>query len=115
MDKNCLVFVIWRNPLFLESIRALLHHPQIQLVGASSDFSQAHDEIAVLRPDVVIIEGNSGGTSIDSETLPILISTARVIQMSLDDNELNLFQHQQRTLADADDLLSMILEEGDTE
>ena len=35
--------------------------------------------------------------------------------MSLDDNELNLFQHQQRTLADADDLLSMILEEGDTE
>jgi len=112
--KNYLVFVIWINPLFLESIRALLSHPEIQLVGASSDFAQAHSEIAILRPDVVIIEGNSDGTPFDSETLPILISTARVIQMSLDDNELILFQHQHRTLADADDLLSMILEEGDS-
>jgi AmiR/NasT family two-component response regulator len=113
--KTCLVFVIWTNPLFLESIRALLGHPEIKLVGASSDISNAYEEIIVLRPDVVIIESNSDGTPVDSETLPILLSTARVIQMSLDDNELNLFQHQQLTLADADDLLSMILEEGDTE
>jgi len=33
--------------------------------------------------------------------------------MSLDDNELNIFQHQHRTLAEAEDLLTMILEEGD--
>ena len=111
--KNCEVFVIWTNPLFLESIRALLKNPDIQLVGAGSNFSQAQKEITALRPDVVIIESSSDGNSIDCETLPILKSGSRVIQMSLDDNELNLFQHQHRTLAEAEDLLTMILEEGD--
>lgn len=111
--KSCFVFVIWTNPLFLESIRALLSHPEIHLVGASSDFSQAQKEIAALRPNVVIIEGSSVSSSIDCETLPILKSGARVIQMSLDDNELNLFQYQHRTLAEAEDLITMILEEGD--
>ncbi len=113
--KNCEVFVIWTNPLFLESIRALLKNPNIQLVGAGSNFSQAQKEITALRPDVVIIESSSDGNSIDCETLPILKSGSRVIQMSLDDNELNLFQHQHRTLAEAEDLLTMILEEGDME
>ena len=111
--KNCIVFIIWANPLFLESIRALLSNPEIQLVGASSDFSQAKKEIAVLRPDVVIIEGSSDVSPIDCETLRILTTGSRVIQMSLDDNELNLFQHQHRTLAQAEDLLAMILEEGE--
>ena len=111
--ENCLVFVIWTNPLFYESTRALLNHPEIQLVGASSDFSQARMEIAALRPNVVIIEGSSVSNSIDCETLPILKSGSRVIQMSLDDNELNLYQHQRRTLAKAEDLRAMILEEGD--
>jgi AmiR/NasT family two-component response regulator len=111
--KSCLVFVIWTNPLFLESIRALLKIPEIQLVGAGSNFSQAQKEIAALQPDVVIIESSSDGSSIDRETLPILKSGPRVIQMSLDDNELNLFQYQHRTLTEAEDLLIMILEEGD--
>ncbi len=111
--KSCLVFVIWTYPLFLESLRALLDHPEIRLVGASSDFSQAQKEIAALRPHVVIIEGSSASSPIDCETLPILKSGSRVIQMSLDDNEINLFQHQHRTLAEAEDLLTMILEEGD--
>lgn len=111
--KNCLVFVIWTNPLFLESIRALLNHSKIQLVGAGSNFSQAQKEIVALRPNVVIIESSSDGNLIDCETLSILRSGSRVIQMSLDDNELNIFQHQHRTLAEAEDLLTMILEERD--
>jgi AmiR/NasT family two-component response regulator len=111
--KNCEVFVIWTNPLFLESIRALLKNPEIQLVGAGSNFSQAQKEISALQPNVVIIESSSDGPPTDYETLPILKSGSRVIQMSLDDNELNIFQHQHRTLAEAEDLLTMILEEGD--
>jgi len=111
--KNCSVFVIWTNPLFLESLSALLNHPEIQLVGASSDFSQAQNEIAVLRPDIVVIEGNLDDNPIDCTTMPILRSGSRVIQMSLGDNELNIFQHQHRTLVNAEDLLTMILEEGD--
>ncbi|MES0339270.1 MAG: hypothetical protein ABUK16_03910 [Anaerolineales bacterium] len=113
--KISIVFVIWTNPLFLESIRALLNHPEIQLVGDSSDFSQAQKEITSLRPNVVIIEGNPDGNPIDSETLPILKSGPRVIQMNMGDNEINIFQHQHRTLADAKDLLTMILEKGDVE
>ncbi len=111
--KSCFVFVIWTNPLFLESIRALLSHPEIHLVGVNSDVSQAQKEIVALRPNVVIIESSSVSSPDDCETLPILKSGARVIQMSLDDNELNLFQYQHRTLAEAEDLLTMILEEGD--
>jgi DNA-binding NarL/FixJ family response regulator len=111
--KNCSVFVIWTNPLFLESIRAVLGHPSIQLVGDSSDFPQAQAEIAAHQPDIVIIEGNADGATIDIETLPILISTTRVFQMSLNDNELVLCHHEHHTLVNTDDLLTLILEEGD--
>ena len=33
------VFIIWSYPLFHESVRLFLEHPDIKLVGATSDFN----------------------------------------------------------------------------
>ena len=55
------VFVIWMNPLFHESVRLLLSHPDVEWVGATSDHAAAHEQIMKLRADTILIEEGEGG------------------------------------------------------
>ncbi len=104
------VFVIWTHPLFHESVRLLLAQSQVEIVGATSDHATAQSEIAALGPDVVIVEQTDGEEQASVETMSILRAGPRVIQLSLADNEISLYQRQQRTAAQADDLVRLITE-----
>ncbi len=103
------VFVIWAHPLFLESVRLLLKEAQVELVGATSDHEDAHTQIDSLAPDVVIIEQTDGEKQASLETISILQSGARVVRLSMDDNEISLYSRERRTAMQADDLANLIV------
>ena len=103
------VFIIWSNPLFRESVRLLLNHPDIEIIGATADFANAQDEILHLQPDTLIVEDIGGGTH--AEALGILESShyvKRIIDFSLDDNKLTVYRREEITVVRAEDLLSLV-------
>jgi AmiR/NasT family two-component response regulator len=106
------VFVVWTHPLFHESVRLLLRHPEVDLVGATSDHNASYSQIVALKPDVVIIEKTEAEEQAETETISILRRGPRVVRLSLADNELSIYQRQHRTVAKAEDLVRVILEDG---
>ncbi len=103
------VFVIWTHPLFLESIRLLLEQSQIELVGSTSDHEAAHAQIEAQTPDIVIIEQTDGEEQASIETVSILRSGAKVIRLSMDDNEISLYSREHRTAMQSGDLVNLIV------
>jgi hypothetical protein len=104
------VYVIWTHPLFRESARLLLNHPDVEWLGATSSFATAQDEIPSLLPDTILVEETSGDLS--SEVLEILEHSpgnVRMISLSLTDNRLSIYNHEQREVGQSDDLLRSIL------
>jgi DNA-binding NarL/FixJ family response regulator len=95
--------------LFLESVRLLLRQAQVELVGATSDHDEAQAKIETLTPDVVIIEQTDGEEQASLETISILQSGARVVRLSMDDNEISLYSREHRTAMQADDLANLIV------
>jgi AmiR/NasT family two-component response regulator len=107
------VFVIWTHPLFYESIRLLLDK-EVEIVGSTSDHAEGNREIAELKPDIVIIEALEGLKDLESETIAILQKGPKVIHLSLEDNELNVYLRQHKTMDEPTDLMQMILESADS-
>lgn len=106
------VFVIWTHPLFHESIRLLLRRPNVELVGATSDGAVGERQIAMLRPDVVIIEETEEEQQADARIMSVLQRVPKLIRLSLEDNQLILFQRQDRTVGQVADLLRLIVEDS---
>lgn len=102
------VFVIWTHPLFHDSVRLLLGQSQVEIVGATSDHDAARSQIAALTPDVVIVEQTDEGEQSSVETMSILRAGPRVIQLNLSDNQISLYRREQRTAAEAEDLVRLI-------
>ncbi len=105
------LYLIWTNPLFRDSARALLSHPEIDWLGATSDYAAAGAAILQLHPDTVLVEelGNSLPHDL-VEVLRLNRVDMRLIGASLDRNWLQVWQCEEHTLAQADDLLSLVLQ-----
>ena len=104
------VFLIWTNPLFHESTRLLLSHPDINWVGAASDFAIAHEEIMKLHPDTILFEKTGAGIQVDIlEILEVEAWDMRIIGLSLENNEMSLYHHEHQTVVAAGDLLQFVL------
>jgi DNA-binding NarL/FixJ family response regulator len=103
------VFVLWTNPLFMDSVRQLLRHPEVEIVGESSEYAASRDQILSLRPHVVIVEKDVSGDVNDADSFTLLRNGSCLIKVSLSDNDLSLYERQQHTMANADDLLQLIL------
>ena len=104
------VFVIWTNPLFHESAVLLLKHPDIIIVGATADFTTAHEDIMRLQPDTILFEKTRAGFPVD--VMGILEAETwdmRIIELSLDTNEMSLYHRERQTVMEAGDLLQFIL------
>jgi hypothetical protein len=103
------VFVIWTHPIFHESVRLLLSHPDIEFVGATSDYRAAKDEVFSLQPDTILIEQVSSGVRTDVmgilEDSPLSV---RVIGLSLAHNELSIYYREQRTIGHSEELIRLI-------
>lgn len=104
------VFVCWTHPLFYESVRRLLQHPEVALVGHSSNYTSSLKQIEALKPDAVIIEQTERTQEFEGEALGGLQSGSMVISLNLTDNKLSVYSKRQQTVVDAEDLLRIILE-----
>lgn len=104
------VFVIWTNPLFHESTRLLLAHPDVDLVGAAQNATTVQEEILRLRPDTVLFERTSQPFP---EYLIKLMGMdtwdMRLIGLSLEDNKVSLYHREQQAVVEAGDLLQYVL------
>jgi DNA-binding NarL/FixJ family response regulator len=105
------VFVLWRHPLFYESIRLLLRDPAVALVGATSDPSGAFEQLVTLHPDVVIMEKVRSEPEQGPDPAGLLGTGARLLSLNLSDNQLSVYSRVDHMVADAQDLLTLILEE----
>ena len=104
------VFVIWIHPLFHESVRLLLKHPDLIWVGASADFKAAHEDILRLLPDTIIFEKTEAGIPAEVvEILEIEKEDIRIIGLSMDDNEISLYHRERQMVMEIGDLLQFIL------
>ncbi len=106
------VFVIWKHPIFLESVRLLLNHPDVELVGATSDVTTAASEILDLQADTVLVEGV--GSDVIDEVLHILDGTpwnVRIFSFNLDTNKLSVYHREYEMMGKAEDLLHLVLGE----
>jgi DNA-binding NarL/FixJ family response regulator len=106
------VFVIWAHPLFYETLRALLNHSSIEIAGASSNYQTARADIETQRPDIVIIEELDNESVSQSETFRLLDESqwaVKIVRLNLQDNNLLLYQREQKTIGQVDDLLKLIL------
>lgn len=104
------VFVIWTDPLFQESVSLLLKHPDIIRVGATTDYATAHEEIRRLKPDTILIEKTEAGFPANlMEILEAEAREMRIIELTLDNNEMIIFHREHRTIVEASDLLQCVL------
>lgn len=106
------VYVIWAHPLVRDSLRKLLDHTDINWVGAASDFTIAVEEISRFHPDTILIEEVEGETTTSAfmEIVGKFHWNLRVVGVSLDDNQLSIYQHEHQTVGQPEDLIRMILE-----
>jgi len=80
---------------------------------ASRWFATAHEQITELQPDTIIVE--EGSKDIPKDIMKYLETypwNLRVTFLNLTDNQLNMYQHEQRTMGRAEDLLQLILSES---
>lgn len=104
------VFIIWKNPIFHESVRLLLNHSEIEWLGSTSDIKAAQEEILELKPDTILIEDMQGSTSMEvMGFLESQIWDVRIIGLNLTDNTLHVYKHQEEEVLKADDLARLIL------
>jgi DNA-binding NarL/FixJ family response regulator len=104
------VFVIWTHPLFHESVRLLLKHPEVDWAGAARDIHTAQEQIMKLQPDTILVEKTGAGIPpAVMELLEMEIWNVRIIGLSLADNEISLYQREHQTVVEAGDLLQFVL------
>ena len=106
------VFIKWVNPLFHDTLRALLGHPEVEIVGNSADYEAALASIEELQPDTVIVE-ETEDTAQNVATLILQVFESRswcprVMRMSLQDNDLWVYHREQWTVNDRDELIQII-------
>jgi DNA-binding NarL/FixJ family response regulator len=104
------VFIIWAHPLFHQTLRALLVQPGIEVVGDSANYATA--EIEALHPDVIIIEESETRPTGHVETLRLLEQShwaVRIVRLSLQDNEIWMYQREQKMIGRVEELVQMIV------
>lgn len=105
------LYVVWTNPLFRDSVRVLLDHPEVDLAGTSSDYVAAKEAIMNLKPDTILVEEIEGVVPTNlMELLDVNHLNLRLISVNLDDNRLRIFHRQQWNIVQAEDLLRLILQ-----
>jgi hypothetical protein len=106
------VFVFWTHPIFHDSVRLLLAHPQILWVGATSDYAANYEQILISQPDTILVEEVNG--LVPPEIMHVLEKSqwnVRVVGLNLHDNQVQVYHRVQRSVGKADDLLNWIINE----
>ena len=105
------VYILWSYPLFHQTVSLLLKHPAFAIVGSGSDRELARQEIERLQPDIILLEEVANGDPIDADILGFLKSSAwepRIARLSLQDNDMRIYQREYRTIETPEGLLTLL-------
>lgn len=106
------VFVLWQHPLILMSLRGLLSHASIEWVGDSSTLDDLPQLFAEKMPDIILIEGEVDDNTHNAlRLLEASKRSLRVIGFGLSGNEIQVYELEQETINQKEDLLNLILKE----
>ena len=104
------IYVLWKNPLFDESVRLLIQKAGIEWTGSSSSLEDGLRSIEQLRPDTIFIEEGEGG-SIPDKVIHLLDSgkeSVRLFRLNLADNFLEIYYREHKTVLQVEELLQLI-------
>ena len=107
------VFIFWVSPMFYEFVSWLIRHPSINLIGSSSNYDSELTVIADKRPDIILIEDTEVQLGeMVKRYLDTIPSGLQIILLSFSDNKLNIYNHEERTMVQDEDLVNLILEKS---
>jgi hypothetical protein len=106
------VFLAWTNPLFHDAVRLLLQHPEVELVGEELEMEGWIAELRKSQPDVVVMEHSPDADPRMEEALLSLPPGAKLIRFGLEDSRMQIYHRQERTVAEAEELLQLVLGSG---
>lgn len=111
------VFLIFRNRLFGDAVRAVLRtHPEIELVGATSETDQVVPDVAALAPDVILLEETEEGPA--ASTVCRILSSprpCRLITLRLDEGGMHVWSQTWWRTVRPQDLVEAIVTAGEGE
>lgn len=105
------VYVIFRNQLFGDAIRAVLRaHHDIELVGATTEPDQVVTDVAALTPDVILLEETEGSPAM-TDLYVLLFSPipCRLITLRLDEDGMHVWSQTWRRTVQTQDLVQAIM------
>ena len=105
------VYIVWSNPLFRDTIRLLLNHPMLEIVGTGSQLDVVLNDIERTKPEIIIVEQTEDNSVTQIDAMKILKACpweARVIRLSLEDNELWVYHHQRQIINATEDFLRIV-------
>jgi AmiR/NasT family two-component response regulator len=106
------VFIVWVNPLFVNSLRFILRHPEIEWAGSAVDDENLPEQIAALKPDTVLVEGvDEDRIQKVTNILAYSQGNMRVIGLNLSNNQITVCNIGQDSLINVDDLINLVLKE----
>lgn len=101
------IFIISSHLMFSHGLESLLHQEtNFDIVGQEKDMERAIEQIKELQPDVVILDSNNAV----SQVTPILHASpgVKVISLSLQNNDLYVYQAKQQAAKETEDLVKAI-------
>lgn len=104
------IFVLSDHIMFAHGIRSLLSRDlDYEIVGQEADVDEAITQIKQLEPDIVILD-SSGSSDHKIELKPILLARPgiKVIGLSLNNNNLYIYQATQRVVQTIEDFKTAI-------
>ncbi len=105
------MFVFAKSSLFSQGIKNLLDaEPGLDVVGWEADPTTAIKKIGETKPDAIlyIAENSCARPSFSAEHLLKLGVKAKIVELSLDDASVYVYQGEQLTVTEIGDLVSAI-------
>lgn len=104
------IYTIWSNPIFRDSLRILLAHPEILWLGDQTDINRAVEDILQQKPDTVLVEsGENANPAMLIHKLEKKDFQLQIIGLNIDTNEVILFHRDYRSVFHERDLLHFVL------
>ncbi len=108
------VFVVSDSVMFSGALKSLLSKdPGVEIIGEETEVNRAVKEVKTLQPDV-IIWGNSGmNPALVQEEIHLVkaVPGMRIIGLSLQDNNIVVYQSARKHIGDIEDLVRAIKED----
>jgi hypothetical protein len=111
MEPVAGVYLVYRNRLFGDAVRAVLaRHPEIRLVGSSDRPDVAAAEMLALSPSVVLLEyADDGPTLADMQRILTRPTTCRLITLHMAHDDMQVWSGTWHQTANGQDLVEAII------